>query len=472
MRKYLSKKIIGLLYFVLMLTLNGAVFADVAGSLIPFYIYPTPIAIQPLLDAKQQHPNIPMRVILDPDSGPGTTQDPVYVEAIKAMQLAGIQVVGYVNTDYNKRPIKEVISDITEWQTLYQPDGIFLDRMGTDLDYYVSLTKYIKSSGMQFSIGNAQENVYTSYTKAVDTVVIANGSTLPNLANYSNWQQAYLPKSSAAMFINSIKSFPTGFIYEAKKFVGWIYVTDVSGEQPWCSLPSYLSLVMSALDTVNTGTIFPFYIYPTQEAIQPLIDTANQYPNVPIWVLLNPATGPGKTIDPNYVNAVTQLRAAGINILGYVNTNYGKRPINNVESDIKKWINFYKPDGIFLDLMAVDHPYYSSITAFAKKRGIQMVEGNPGININSSAGNDVDIVNIFENDFLPTPLTQFKNWNNKHPASNLSLICYNISPLPTTFISQAVLFFGWIFITDDNMPDPYNTYPSYFNSFIQQLSEL
>jgi hypothetical protein len=473
MKNYLSMKFIGQLFFSLILFLNGMVSADVGGTLIPFYIYPTPTMIQPLLDAKLAHPNVAMRVILDPANGPGTTQDPVYVDAIASLRQAGIQVVGYVYTNNNNRSITDVMADIAEWQSLYNPDGIFLDSMGTDTNYYTSLTIYIKNLGMQFSIGNAGGNVSTTYTNAVDTVVIDTNSGLPNLTTYANWQNANLPKTDAAMLIYGVTAFPTGFIYEAKKFVGWIYITDAGGTDPWGVLPSYFGTLLNALDTVNVGTIFPFYIYPSSQAvIQPLIDAANQYPNVPIWVILNPATGPGTRIDQNYVNAVTQLRAVGINILGYVNTNYSHRSKTLVESDIQKWINFYQPDGIFLDLMSVNHTYYSSITAYAKGLGIQMVEANPGTNINQSAGNDVDIVNIFENNFLPSPLTQFSNWYNIYPPSKLSIICYNISPLPTSFITQAAQYFGWIFVTDNNDADPYDAYPTYFNSFIQLLSTL
>lgn len=470
MKNYLSHKFFALCIFCTVLLVKGLVFAEVGGTLIPFYIYPTAAAIQPLIDEKLAHPNVGMRVILDPASGPGTTQDPVYVDAITDLRNAGIEIVGYVYTNYNARPIADVMVDIAAWQALYSPDGIFLDTMGTDTTYYFTLTTYIKSLGMQFSIGNAGQNVSTSYATIVDTVVIANSSYLPNLTDYANWQTANLPKTDAAMLIDSITAFPTGFIYEANKFAGWIYITDAGGMDPWSVLPSYFSLLMSALDKVDVGTIFPFYIYPTQSAIQPLIDLANLYPNVPIWVILNPATGPGTSIDPIYTNAVTQLRAAGINLLGYVNTNYGHRSKSVVQSDIRKWINFYHPDGIFLDLMAVNHPYYSSITAYAKSLGIQMVEANPGTNINQSAGQDVDITNIFENSFLPSPLSQFQNWYNIYQKSKLSLICYNIPTLPTTFITDASQHFGWLFITDNNNVDPYDAYPTYFDSFIQLLS--
>lgn len=464
------KSTLGIFVFCFLFLAKTLSWASVGGTLIPFYIYPTATAIQPLLDAKAAHPTVGMRVIMNPASGPGTAIDPVYTAAITALKNAGIQVVGYVYTNYNNRPIAQVEAEILTWHNFYNPDGIFLDSMGTQTTYYQTLTTYIKGLGMQFSIGNAGGNVDPSYASVVDTVVIHTNNSLPQLTTYSNWINANLPKTAAAMLIYNVATFPTGFIYEAKKFVGWIYITDFNGMNPWGLLPSYFSLLMRALDTVNVGTIFPFYIYPTQAAIQPIIDTANQYPKVPIWVILDPANGPGTSVDPTYTNAVNQLRGAGINLLGYVNTNYGNRPINQVKNDILKWSTFYKIDGIFLDLMSVKHAYYSSITAYAKSLKFQMVNGNPGTNINSSAGQDVDIVTIFENSYLPNPLTQFQNWYNIYPPSDLSLISYNIPTLPTAFITQAAPHFGWIFISDIGGTDPYEAYPTYFNSFIQFLS--
>jgi hypothetical protein len=43
-------------------------------------------------------------------------------------------------------------------------------------------------------------------------------------------------------------------------------------------------------------------------------------------VVVNPASGPGKAADANYTKAIDRLRGAGCVVLGYVTTNYGKRP--------------------------------------------------------------------------------------------------------------------------------------------------
>lgn len=64
-----SQKNLSFIVFCLALLVKVGVWADVGGTLIPFYIYPNPSEIQPLLDAKLAHPNVAMRVILDPIMG-------------------------------------------------------------------------------------------------------------------------------------------------------------------------------------------------------------------------------------------------------------------------------------------------------------------------------------------------------------------------------------------------------------------
>ena len=86
-----KRSINGLIYFFLfMLSLNCSLEATYAqGIMFPFYIYPTTENIQPLLDAKQQYPDLPLRVILNPDSGVGKKRNPYYVSAIKTLKAAG-----------------------------------------------------------------------------------------------------------------------------------------------------------------------------------------------------------------------------------------------------------------------------------------------------------------------------------------------------------------------------------------------
>jgi hypothetical protein len=456
---------------------NHSFAVNATGSLIPFYIYPTPTAIQPLLDAKSAHPSVPICVILNPNSGVGTFQNPDYVQAITTLRQAGIQVVGYVYTNYNSRPIQEVKTEISQWKAWYQPDGIFLDAMGADPNYYLDLSQFIKSEGMTLSIGNANQNVDTSYLNLVDIVVIANQAGFPDLSHYCTWQiDPNTNKAKSAFLIYNVATLPLTLIQQAKEFIGWIYLTPDDLPNPWDSLPTYFANLIAALDSSSshaTGIIVPFYLYPSNTAIQPLLTGKSQNPHVPMRVILNPNSGPGTTIDPTYVNAAQKLKQAGITVLGYVHTSYGKRPIADIEREINQWFSWYQPDGIFLDEMALNHSYYSAITAYAKNKGAKVVVGNPGTNIDPSAAADVDSLIIFEKSSLPS-LNQFSNWQNaKVPPTQLGFLSYHIAQLPgKTYLQQISPLFGWIYITQDNLPNPWDSLPSYFPTLLKDLEVL
>ena len=460
-----------LLLFCLMIT--GTTWGDVTGLLVPFYVYPTDTAIQPLITAKANNSDLPIRVILNPASGIGLSNDPVFVQAVTKLKAAGIQVVGYVFTDYNIRPIADVQKIILSYKNTYNVDGIFLDGMGGKLDYYQALTNYAKSIGIKFVIGNPGINVDLSYANVVDTVVVNAQAFLPNIADYANWQNSNLAKSKIAFVLNDIEAFPQDFITQVQDIAGWVYATDLGGMAAWESLPSYFSQLVQALNNPSGGILFPFYLYPTAQALQPAISAHILYPNVPMRLILNPNSGPGAAKNTDYVNAVTQLRAAGISVSGYVDTNYGSIPIATVQAQIAQWVNWYSPDGIFLDQMALNHPYYSAITAYAKSLGIKYVIGNPGSPMDVSAGKDVDTLVIYENFMLPD-LSQaaFQSWFKTYPPKKNAVLSWRIATLPRAFITSASKQVGWMFITDDgiNNPNPWDSYPSYWMDLVKLLS--
>src|SRR5450432_513991 len=70
---------------------------------------------------------IPLTAILNPNSGPGTSQDPGYVTAINTLEAAGGKVVGYVDTAGGTVPLSTVEAEISAYVSFYNINGIFLD---------------------------------------------------------------------------------------------------------------------------------------------------------------------------------------------------------------------------------------------------------------------------------------------------------------------------------------------------------
>ena len=74
---------------------------------------------------------------------------------------------------------------------------------------------------------------------------------------------------------------------------------------------------------------------------------------MPVVAIVNPSSGPGDQANPDYSAVVTRAVRRGVNVVGYVGTNYARRPLAEVEADVDRWVKFY-PDitGIFFDAQA------------------------------------------------------------------------------------------------------------------------
>ena len=126
---------------------------------VPLYIYPTPNAWDPLYTAIRNNPTAAFTVIINPNSGPGTSKNPPsdYASAIKQLRAtAGVnqilELVGYVATGYGKRSAAKVQADVAKyagWQDAVRPDGIFFDETSTQtkwLKRYAEYTDLVKNT--------------------------------------------------------------------------------------------------------------------------------------------------------------------------------------------------------------------------------------------------------------------------------------------------------------------------------------
>ena len=98
---------------------------------------------------------VPLVAIMNPNSGPDTTQNPDYVAAVNSLRASGGKVIGYVSTSYTSRAASAVRTDIDRYFSFYAMDGIFLDELTDDADtnhlnYYAALYQYIQAKGTTF----------------------------------------------------------------------------------------------------------------------------------------------------------------------------------------------------------------------------------------------------------------------------------------------------------------------------------
>ena len=237
--------------------------------------------------------------------------------------------------------------------------------------------------------------------------------------------------------------------------------------------------VALAADCQNIGV--PAYFYPSQPTSQwntavsdaPLPSTTARI------LIMNPSSGPGRSLNPDYVNAVSTVHAAGSNFLvfGYVYSKYGKRSLSAVERDIDKYYSWYAVDGIFIDETASAASYVSSYYQVlanyitAKKSGSSVML-NPGVYPDQSylnisvPSNSLFIVNVFEDSYANYPTATVPSWAFSYPSSKFSHLVYSatsaqMSNAISLSLQRNVL---WVYVTDLGLPNPWAGLPSYWSS--------
>ena len=225
----------------------------------------------------------------------------------------------------------------------------------------------------------------------------------------------------------------------------------------------------------STGTLVPLYTYPSDPSWSAVIAAKQAHPTVPVIAVFNPNSGPGASADPTYVTATNQLKAAGVIVLGYVATGYTARdPDTEVKPEIDDYVAWYPAtSGIFFDEQsntAGDESYYSSLNTYAKSKTLTFTVGNPGADTAESFVGALDMMLIYETDGLPSVST-LGGWHDNHDKKNFGIIPYAVPSLDVTFVSEAKQHVGYIYITDDNLPNPWDTLTPYFDALLAELED-
>ena len=239
--------------------------------------------------------------------------------------------------------------------------------------------------------------------------------------------------------------------------------------------------------THQTGVFLPLYEYPDLEdpdnMWSMLVSQKTEHPFVPFAATINPWSGPGTWIDPNYVEGTTALREGGIEyVLGYIPTDYARQTGGMRLADIKAMMDTYRvwyPDvnGVMLDEVNSDASrlqFYQELVEHAKAAGFEYVVANPGTMIDRQYIEIFDNLIIYENR-VPPSVSQLQE-NTYFPAYDPQYFTFavkNVNDLDTTYIDEVIDYVGFLYLTDDveslSDSNPYNTLPDYFEELVDLL---
>jgi len=194
---------------------------------------------------------------------------------------------------------------------------------------------------------------------------------------------------------------------------------------------------------------------------------------VPIIAVINPSSGPGGSLNADYVSGIAALRQAGVTVLGYVSTSYTRRSEALVKADIDTYRQWYpQTTGIFFDEQsnsAGGEDYYRRVDGYARSKAFTFTVGNPGSDSSPSYVGTVDLILVYENGGAPS-LSSIAGWHASYERHNFGIIPYGVPALDAAFVAKAKATVGYIYVTSDTLPNPWDTVPSYFSDLVAQLA--
>jgi hypothetical protein len=211
----------------------------------------------PVIQAKEEHPDVPIVAIINNFGGPGSSADASYATLTQRLHSAGIVVLGYTYADYSSRDSTEIRADMDNYKNWYNIDGILIDEMsnfGGDESYYSDLTSYARSIGLTLVIGNPGTETLPSYIGTVDAIVIYEDSGYPSIQYLGGWHANY-DKTTWGILPHGVDSLDKTFVARAVKHVGYIGIGSGNGPDAWGPpLPSYFGELVASLDTLQPPT--------------------------------------------------------------------------------------------------------------------------------------------------------------------------------------------------------------------------
>ncbi len=217
-------------------------------------------------------------------------------------------------------------------------------------------------------------------------------------------------------------------------------------------------------------------------------------PDLQVSLIFNPASGPGTTTDPNFINAegngpLVDFRNAGGRVFGYVATTYGARLQTDVFSDVDKYYDTLYTgliDGIFFDEMSNDLAntgYYQGLRNYVRSKGnSELVIGNPGTSYTGNPSGQTaftladyvqsaDVLMTFESraeDYLNNYTAPA--WVDDFGSDRFAHVIHSLNSWDSNLVDLAISRkAGYVYFTDDQMPNPYDQPTGFWD---QEVSDL
>ncbi|WP_369258096.1 spherulation-specific family 4 protein [Streptomyces sp. R35] len=212
--------------------------------LVPYYEHPSVrpaewdalIAAAPRLHA----------VVLNPASGPGERPDPAFAEVAERLRTADVRVLGYADTDYGRRPMTDVVRELSRHRAWYGTDGAFLDQVASgeaEFTYYRRLAAAAWGLGCGTLALNHGTVPHPSYARIADVLVTFEGP-------WATYRRNHLPPwtDAGARLCHLVYGVPAGvdLAASARERGATLHCAVPGvGDHPWGTLPHAVEMTGS-----------------------------------------------------------------------------------------------------------------------------------------------------------------------------------------------------------------------------------
>jgi Spherulation-specific family 4 len=222
----------------------------------------------------------------------------------------------------------------------------------------------------------------------------------------------------------------------------------------------------------------PAYFYPNGPGLREWNRLIAAAKLVPIVAIVNPASGPGTRVDTYIAAAISRARKGKVTVVAYIGTQYTRKSLAQVKEEVDTYLRFY-PDiqGIHFDEQSSDVKdvdYYAELYRYVRERIPQaIVVNNPGTMCAPEyvSRPTSDVVCMFERD---RAFEEFRPpaWASRFPASRFCVQAYHVdteAQMKQALRRAAQLRIGYVYITDDQGPNPYDRLPSYWEAEVEAV---
>ncbi|GAA2981694.1 hypothetical protein GCM10010519_15520 [Streptomyces lactacystinicus] len=187
---------------------------------------------------------------------------------------------------------------------------------------------------------------------------------------------------------------------------------------------------MTTGQTPDGRLLVPLYVHP---AVDPAAWQAGAAadPARIAAVVLNLADGPGEVPDHVFAEAADRLRAAGLPLVGYTDTDYGRRPHAAVVADILTHRQRHGITGVYFDQVTT-HPgalaHYRRLATAARAAGCGTVVFGHGEHPDPGYAEVglADLLVTFEGDWDAYRDMTLPLWTGRHAASRFCHLVYDV----------------------------------------------